>query len=330
MRGSKTTYTFQVLSFGEDLKKVNPMQSSKYLISIAGPTAIGKTAAAIALAQHYHTEILSADSRQFYREMSIGTAKPSPEELAAAPHHFVNSHSINETFNVGDFEKQGLNLLDNLFKQHNIVLMAGGSGLYLKAITDGFDELPDVDPSIRENLNSLFDEHGIIWLQEKLQQADPVYYKQVDVHNPQRLIRALEVFESTGQPYSSYRKGTVQQRPYQIIRIGLDMPRANLYDRINQRVDLMIASGLLNEVKELLPYRHLNALNTVGYSEIFDYLDGNSDLLRAVELIKQNTRRFAKRQLTWFRKNKNIQWFLPTDVPAIISYIDDTIARSNA
>jgi tRNA dimethylallyltransferase len=306
------------------------MQSSKYLISIAGPTAIGKTAAAIALAQHYNTDILSADSRQFYREMSIGTAKPSSEELAAAPHHFINSHSINDTFNVGDFEKRGLNLLDNLFKQHNIVLMAGGSGLYLKAITDGFDELPEVSPSIRENLNSLFNEHGIKWLQEKLQQADSEYFDRVDLHNPQRLIRALEVFESTGQPYSSYRKGTYQQRPFQTIKVGLDMPREKLYDRINQRVDVMIAEGLINEVKDLLPYRHLNALNTVGYSEIFDYLDGTTDLPRAVELIKQNTRRFAKRQLTWFRKDKDIKWFLPTDVPAIISYIDDTIARLNA
>ncbi|MFD1256853.1 tRNA (adenosine(37)-N6)-dimethylallyltransferase MiaA [Mucilaginibacter terrae] len=306
------------------------MHSSQYLISIAGPTAIGKTAAAIALAQHYHTEILSADSRQFYREMSIGTAKPSANELAAAPHHYINSHSITDTFNVGDFEKQGLSTLDELFKQHSVVLMAGGSGLYLKAITEGFDELPDIDPSIRQNLNNLFAEQGISVLQQKLQLADPEYFNRVDLHNPQRLIRALEVFESTGQPYSSYRKGSYQQRSFQTIKIGLDMHREELYKRINQRVDIMIADGLVDEVKKLLPYRNLNALNTVGYSEIFNYLDGNTDLPHAVEMIKQNTRRFAKRQLTWFKKDKDIKWFLPTDVPSIISYVDDTIARLNA
>jgi len=304
---------------------------SKYLISVAGPTAIGKTAAAIALAGHYQTEILSADSRQFYREMSIGTAKPSAEELAAAPHHFINSHSITDAFNVGDFEKQGLALLNDLFAKQDIVLMAGGSGLYLKAITEGFDDLPDIAPAIRENLNKLFAEKGVAALRERLKIADPAYYLQVDLNNPQRLIRALEVSEGTGNPYSSYRKGSAQQRPFSNIKIGLDMPREQLYERINQRVDAMINAGLIDEVKQLLPYRHLNALNTVGYSEIFDYLDGKTDLLKAIEMIKQNTRRFAKRQLTWFRKDKDIQWFLPTDVSAMINYIDETIAaRSNA
>lgn len=304
---------------------------SKYLISVAGPTAIGKTAAAIALAGHYQTEILSADSRQFYREMSIGTAKPSAEELAAAPHHFINSHSITDAFNVGDFEKDGLALLNDLFAKQDTVLMAGGSGLYLKAITEGFDDLPDIDPTIRENLNKLFAEKGVAALQERLKIADPAYYLQVDLNNPQRLIRALEVSEGTGKPYSSYRKGSTQQRLFNTIKLGLDMPREQLYERINQRVDAMIASGLIDEVKQLLPYRHLNALNTVGYSEIFEYLNGKTDLLKAIEMIKQNTRRFAKRQLTWFRKDKDIQWFLPTDVSAMINYIDETIAaRSNA
>ncbi|CAM3855397.1 tRNA (adenosine(37)-N6)-dimethylallyltransferase MiaA [Mucilaginibacter galii] len=304
---------------------------SKYLISVAGPTAIGKTAAAIALAGYYQTAILSADSRQFYREMSIGTAKPSTEELAAAPHHFINSHSITDAFNVGDFEREGLALLDDLFTRQDIVLMAGGSGLYLKAITEGFDDLPDIDPLIRENLNKLFAEKGVAALQERLKIADPAYYLQVDLNNPQRLIRALEVSEGTGKPYSSYRKGSTQQRPFSSIKIGLDMPREELYARINQRVNAMITAGLVDEVKQLLPYRHLNALNTVGYSEIFDYLDDKTDLNKAIEMIKQNTRRFAKRQLTWFRKDKDIQWFLPTDVSAMINYIDETIAaRSNA
>jgi tRNA dimethylallyltransferase len=304
---------------------------SKYLISIAGPTAIGKTAAAITLARHYQTEILSADSRQFYREMSIGTAKPSAEELAAAPHHFINSHTITDTFNVGDFEKEGLALLEDLFTKHDIILIAGGSGLYFKAITEGFDELPNVNPSIRENLNELFARQGIAALQERLKIVDPTYCLQVDLNNPQRLIRALEVSEGTGKPYSSYRKGSTRQRPFSSIKIGLDMPRDELYARINQRVDAMITAGLVDEVKQLLPYRHLNTLNTVGYSEIFDYLDGKTDLPKAIEMIKQNTRRFAKRQLTWFRKDKDIQWFLPTDVSAMINYIDETIAaRSNA
>ena len=301
--------------------------SSKYLISIAGPTAIGKTAAAIEIAQHYHTEILSADSRQFYREMSIGTAKPSVAELAAAPHHFINSHSINDPFNVGDFEKQGLDTLSQIFQNYDVAIMAGGSGLYLKAVTEGFDELPDINPIVRQELNSLYAEQGLSPLQEKLKKADPVYYNTVDLQNPQRIIRAIEVFESTGQPYSSYRNGNYKQRPFQTIKIGLDMPREQLYERINKRVDIMITDGLVDEVKQLSSYRNLNALNTVGYSEIFDYLDGKTDLPRAIELIKQNTRRFAKRQLTWFRKDKDIQWFLPTDVPAIIHFIDDTIAR---
>jgi tRNA dimethylallyltransferase len=304
--------------------------SSKYLISIAGPTAIGKTVAAIKIANHYNTDILSADSRQFYREMSIGTAKPSIEELAAAPHHFINSHSISDAFNVGDFEKQGLVTLDKIFADHNIAVMAGGSGLYLKAITEGFDELPDIDPNIRENLNTLYAEQGLNKLQEKLKEADLAYYNTVDLQNPQRIIRALEVFESTGQPYSSYRTGNYRQRPFHSIKIGLDMPREQLYERINKRVDIMIADGLVEEVKQLIPYRSLNALNTVGYSEIFDYLDGKTDLPRAIELIKQNTRRFAKRQLTWFRKDKDIQWFLTTDVSAIINYVNDSIVRLNA
>jgi tRNA dimethylallyltransferase len=299
---------------------------SKYLISIVGPTAIGKTAAAIELANYYHTDIISADSRQFYREMSIGTAKPSADELAIAPHHFINSHNITDTFNVGDFEKQGLALLNDLFVSNNVVVMAGGSGLYIKAINEGFDDLPDIDPLIRERLNETFASHGITALQERLKTADPAYYQQVDLNNPQRLIRALEVFESTGQPYSSYRKGNAQQRPFTSIKLGLDMPRDQLYERINQRVDTMIEAGLVDEVKQLLPYRSLNALNTVGYSEIFDFIDGKNDLPRAVEMIKQNTRRFAKRQLTWFRKDKDIQWFLPTNVSAMIKYIDETIA----
>lgn len=288
--------------------------SKKELIVIAGPTAAGKTAVAIKLAQQLKTEIVSADSRQFYREMSIGTAKPSAEELSQARHHFINSHSVTESFNVGDFEKQALQLLDELFKTHDKVIMAGGSGLFIQAVTRGFDELPVADAGVRNSLNQELAEKGIHFLQGKLMEADPVYYEQVDLNNPQRLIRALEVFETTGKPFSSYRKATTNKRPFHITKIGLDLPRDTLYQRINQRVDDMIDQGLVEEVRSLLRYRHLNALNTVGYSELFDYFDGKTDLNAAIELIKQNTRRFAKRQLTWFRKDKEIKWYNPNNI----------------
>lgn len=284
------------------------MKSPKTLIVIVGPTAIGKTAAAIQLAQNFNTVILSADSRQFYREMSVGTAKPTTQELAAAQHYFINSHSITEPFSVGDFEKQGLALLDELFKIHDTIIMVGGSGLYIKAICDGFDNIPVADEGVRERLNAELETKGLAYLQKKLKEADPDYYAEVDINNPQRVIRALEVFESTGNPFSSYRVAATNTRPFNIIKIALDMPRELLYNRINQRVDIMVKQGFLDEVKSLLPYRHLNALNTVGYSEIFDYLDGKIDLKTAIENIKQNTRRFAKRQLTWFRKDKDFHW----------------------
>jgi tRNA dimethylallyltransferase len=283
------------------------------LIVVAGPTASGKTAAAIQLANHFNTVVVSTDSRQFYREMSIGTAKPTAAELAAAPHYFINSHSIIEPFSVGDFEKQCLQLLDELFKVHNVVILAGGSGLYIKAVTEGFDDLPSADTHIREKLNSELAEKGIIALQERLKTADPVYYNEVDINNPQRIIRALEVYEATGKPFSSYRTATANKRPFNIIKLGLDMERAVLYNRINKRVDIMVEQGLVNEVKALLPYRHVNALNTVGYNEIFDYFDGKSDLPTAIAAIKQNTRRFAKRQLTWFRKDKEMIWLNAAD-----------------
>jgi tRNA dimethylallyltransferase len=286
----------------------------KTLLVIAGPTASGKTAAAIRLAQYYKTVILSADSRQFYREMSIGTAKPTVEELAAAKHYFINSHSVTENFSVGDFEKQGLALLDELFKVHDVVILVGGSGLYIKALCEGFDEIPQADIAVREQLNHEFAEKGIGPLQEELKTADPVFYEQVDLNNPQRMIRALEVYRSTGKPFSSYRKATVNERPFRTIKIALDLPREVLYNRINQRVDDMVKQGLIDEVRALLPFRQLNALNTVGYTEIFDYFDGTTSLDRAIELIKQNTRHFAKRQLTWFRKDKGIHWMKPDEI----------------
>lgn len=292
-------------------------QQTKTLIVIEGPTAAGKTAIAIKLAQQLKTEIISADSRQFYREMIIGTAKPTDEELAAAKHHFINSHSVTESFNVGDFEKQSLQLLDELFKTHDKVIMAGGSGLFIQAVTKGFDDLPVANTAIREKLKLELAEKGIQFLQDQLKNTDPDYYNQVDLNNPQRLIRALEVFETTGKPFSSYRKAVTNKRSFDCIKIGLDLPREVLYQRINQRVDDMIAQGLVEEVRSLLPYRHLNALNTVGYSELFGYFDGKNDLNTAIELVKQNTRRFAKRQLTWFRKDKEIKWLMADDVELI-------------
>jgi len=298
----------------------------KTLIVVAGPTAVGKTALAIDLARHYHTDIVSADSRQFYREMSIGTAKPTDEELAQAKHHFVNSHSVTEDYNVGDFEQQGLEVLNQIFAEHDVAILAGGSGLYIKAICEGFDDLPSVNKFIRAELNTTLEEQGLTFLQQELKTADPVYYAQVDINNPQRVIRALEVIRETGQPFSSFRTASPRQRSFNIIKIGLNLPRELLYSRINQRVDDMVTQGLLEEVTSLLPYRGYNALNTVGYSEIFDYLDGVFDLPTAIALIKQNTRRFAKRQLTWFNRDKDMAWFEPGQVGEIIKHIDAIFA----
>lgn len=298
---------------------------AKTLIIIAGPTAIGKTALAIRLAQHFNTEIISADSRQFYKEMAIGTAKPDPEELNAVKHHFIDSHSVTDTFTAGNFEKETLKVLESLFKKHDQVIMAGGSGLFINAICNGFDELPVATHETRMQLNKDLEIHGIEYLQEKLRATDPVYFAEVDINNPQRLIRALEVYQTTGRAFSSYRTKGRKSRPFNIISIALNTDREKLYKRINSRVDQMISSGLVDEVKGLLKYRHLNALQTVGYSEIFDYLDGKCSLEEAIEKIKQNTRRFAKRQITWFKKSDDIKWFDPSDYDNILNYLNQFI-----
>lgn len=302
------------------------MAKNKTLIVIVGPTAIGKTALAITLAQHFSTEIISADSRQFFREMSIGTAKPHPDELAAAKHHFIDSHSINTFFSTGDFEKQALDVLADIFIHHDTAIMAGGSGLYLDAVTKGLDELPDTDMQIRTELNALFEREGLEPIKTRLEEADPEYYAKVDQANPQRMIRGLEFFLSTGKKVSSFLTNSKKQRPFKIIKIGLNTERALLYQRINDRVDLMLAQGLLEEVRSLEPYKDLNALKTVGYAELFDYLDGLITYDEAVSKIKQNTRRFAKRQLTWFRRDEQTKWFEPqTPAAAIISYLEETV-----
>ena len=300
---------------------------NKTLIVIAGPTAVGKTDLAIQMAKHYNTAIISADSRQFFREMAIGTAKPTDAELALAKHYFINSHSVTDSFNVGDFEVEGLKVVNEIFTMHNIAILAGGSGLYIKAICEGFDDVPSADIEIRNNLNTEYETNGITPLAERLKVADPVYYAQVDISNPQRIIRALEVIESTGQPFSSYRTANTKQRRFNMIKIGLNLPRDLLYQRINLRVDMMVKQGLLAEVKSLLPYRDYNALKTVGYKEIFDYLDGTTDLDTAIAAIKQNTRRFAKRQLTWFNKDKGFAWFEPTQFDAIVKHIQSKLTE---
>ena len=294
----------------------------KSLIVIAGPTAVGKTDLAIRLALHLQTEILSADSRQFYREMSIGTAKPSQEELNLVKHHFINSLSISDTYTAGDFELDGLRLLDELFKKKDQVILVGGSGLFIKAITDGFDSLPEVKPGVREELNSVLAESGLGTLQNRLKELDPEYYKEVDLNNPQRVIRALEVCISEGKPFSAFRKDEKKARAFKTVKIGLNQPREVLYERINKRVDNMIREGLLDEVKSLMPFRSSNALNTVGYTELFDFFDNQVTLPEAVEKIKQNTRKFAKRQLTWFRKDPGIEWFEPSQFEQVLAYID--------
>jgi len=302
------------------ISEINPLKS---LIVILGPTAIGKTSLAIHIAQQFDTEIISADSRQFYREMNIGTAKPSADELNAVKHHFINSHSITEDFSVGDFERGGLALLSEIFKQKDKAILVGGSGLYINALCEGFDDVPKADSAIREQLNQLFINEGIGALQSQLYKADPDYYSKANLTNPQRLIRALEVSLSTGKPFSSYHLKQRKARPFNIIKIGLNTDRKKLYEQINSRVDEMISAGLLDEAKSLLTYRNLNALNTVGYSELFDFFDNKISFEKAVELIKQNTRRFAKRQLTWFRKDPEIKWFEPDQYLEIEKYLSE-------
>lgn len=298
------------------------MALDKTLIVIVGPTGIGKTALAIELARHFSTEIISADSRQFFKEMEIGTAKPSPEELAAAPHHFIDSHSIETLFSTGDFEIQALQLMEELFKKQDLLIMVGGSGLYIDAVCNGLDNLPDTDLNIREQLKEQLEKEGIESIKAQLKTHDPEYYEKVDQANPQRMVRGLEFFLSTGEKLSAYQTNSKKQRPFNIIKIGLNMDRTALYQQINLRVDKMMEAGLLEEVKGLQDYRKYNALNTVGYSELFDYLDGNITLETAIDKIKQNTRRFAKRQLTWFRRDDSTTWFAPTESKAVILHID--------
>lgn len=280
-----------------------------YLISVIGPTAIGKTSLAIQLAKHFDTEILSSDSRQFYKEMQIGTAVPSQEELSEAKHHFIQHKSIHDVYTVGDFEREALATLEELFKEKPIVIMVGGSGLYEKAVTKGLDKFPKVDQNIFNKLNEEHRKNGIEKLANQLAELDPDYAKNVDLENHQRVIRALSICLSSGQKFSDFLGQTESERQFENIIVGLDADRKIIYDRINQRVDIMLKNGLLEEAKDLEKYKALNALNTVGYKELFEFIEGNVSLDRAIENIKTNTRRFAKRQLTWYRKDERVNWF---------------------
>lgn len=296
--------------------------SGKQLLVIAGPTAVGKTAVAIRAAVALQTVVISADSRQFYRETNIGTAKPTPDELQAVAHYLVNSHSIFDTYTVGDFEREAFTLQNKLYCNYNNIVLAGGSGLYIKAVCEGLDNFPPIADDVRHRLRASYAEAGIEYLRQTLQSLDPSSYERIDRNNPQRLLRALEVCIGTGKPYSSFLAKQTVQRPFQIRKVVLYLPTEQLYDRINRRVDAMIADGLEAEARQLYPYRHLNALQTVGYQELFDHFDGKHNLATAVELIKRNTRRYAKRQLTWFRHQSEGWEWLYADELNIAHFIE--------
>lgn len=296
--------------------------SIKRLLVIVGPTGSGKTDLSIRLARHYGAPILSTDSRQFYRGMAIGTAQPDPDQLQAAEHHFIASHDLNEDLNCGSYEMQALSCLEKLFAEHDWVIAVGGSGLYVRALCEGMDDLPQADPELREALSRRLETEGVDALAAELRTLDPAYYARVDRKNPARVMRALEVCLQTGRPYSEQRTGVRRPRPFGIVKVGVDLPREELYARIDRRVDRMVADGLEAEARALYPYRMLNALQTVGYREFFDYFDGRTSYEEAVSLIKRNSRRYAKRQLTWFRRDPEIRWFGPWDDAAIIAHAD--------
>lgn len=294
------------------------------LISVVGATGIGKTTLAIALAEHFDTEIISADSRQFFKEMQIGTAVPTATELKSAPHHFIQHKSVIDSYSVGDFEKDALQLLEKLFKTKDVLILVGGSGLYVDAITKGLDSFPEIDSNIRVSLNQDLQENGLKTLQNQLKQLDPTYYEKVDLDNPHRIIRALEVCIGSGLPYSSFIGRSKPRRTFDVVTVGITADREIIYNRINQRVDIMMKDGLLDEVKRLSKFKTLNALQTVGYKELFNYLDGEWDLDFSVSEIKKNTRRFAKRQQTWFKKNEDTIW---VNYDSIFSKITEVVAN---
>lgn len=296
------------------------IQSKKTVIIIAGPTAVGKTAVGVAVAKHFGAEIISADSRQCFKELNIGVARPSAEELSEVPHHFIASHSIHQKLTAATFEEYALAIAKELFKNHDHIVMVGGTGLYIKAFTEGMDQIPDVPDDIHYDVVNAYKQNGLEWLQHQIRILDPQFYAKGEIQNPQRMMRALEVVKATGQSILSFRTGEKKQRDFDVVKIALELPKEQLHHSINHRVDRMMQLGLVEEVRSLIPYQRLNALQTVGYRELFDYFNGETTLHDAVEAIKRNTRQYAKRQLTWFRKDKEYRWFLP-DAEVIINSI---------
>lgn len=300
-------------------------QANQLLVVIAGPTAVGKTKIAIHIAQSLRTVILSADSRQFYKEMNIGTAVPDSNEQEAVPHFFIQHLSVHDYYNVSRYENDALNLLSQLFQQYNPILLVGGSGLYIDAVCKGIDDMPDYDPDLREQLMQELNTRGIEWFRALLKKLDPQTYERIDLKNKNRVFRAVEVCLQTGRPYSSFLQNTSKQRPFGILKIALDRPREELYEAINLRVDKMIQNGLIEEARALYPFRHLVPLKTVGYKELFDYFDGKYSLEEAIDLIKRNTRKYARKQLTWLRRDKDYVWFHPDQVEEILRFIQQKL-----
>jgi len=300
----------------------------KHLLIICGPTAVGKTALSAQLAKHYSTEVISADSRQLYKEMSIGTAKPTAQEMEGVPHHFIDCISIQQNYTAGDYEREVIKKLDELFVQHDLVVMCGGTGLYIDAVCKGFDEGIESNAAIKKQITEQYNLLGLDWLQNKVKEKDIDFYNKADIHNPQRLMRALEVCLITGKPYSSLRKNSVAERNFNAIKIFINEDREVLYEKINKRVDAMMQHGLLKEAESLYPYKNLNALNTVGYKELFDYFDNKTSLDKAVELIKQHTRNYAKRQVTWFKNDEDCTTFAPNEIEKIKAFVEIVLQHS--
>lgn len=292
------------------------------LIVVVGPTGSGKSALAVKLAQHYNAPVISTDSRQVFRNMAIGTAQPTAEELAAAKHYFIADREVEDDFNCGKYEVEALALLERLFAENRYVVAVGGSGLYIQALCEGMDSLPEADDALRAELKARLASEGLEVLADELRRLDPKYAEEVDIQNPARVMRALEVCITTGRPYSEQRMGKVAERPFNIVKVGTDMSRDVLYERINRRVDMMVEQGLVAEAMAMYPKRHLNALQTVGYRELFEHFDGNCSLEEAIELIKRNSRRYAKRQLTWFRRDESTGWYSPDDIEGVVAFVD--------
>ena len=295
------------------------------LIVVVGPTGVGKSAISLKLAKHYQTEIISADSRQVFHELTLGTAVPSAEDLKSVPHHFIQTKSIHDYYNVSEYETEAIQLIDKLFHTNNPLILTGGSMLYVDTICKGIDDIPTIDPVIRDEVISWYNENGIEALRQRLLELDPEYYHQVDLNNPKRLLHAVEICLMSGKSFTSFRTNTIKERPFRIVKIGINQDRKILYERINERVLKMMENGLLEEAKTVYPYRNLNSLNTVGYKELFTYLNGDCSLDEAVDLIQRNTRKYARKQLTWFRNNQDIKWFEPEQIAEIITYTDQIL-----